>query len=121
MAINSKGTKKNGAASRLSRAALEQKALEGRGGDVYRYFKKFNLPNLNDITLLHLSWLWIYCDPKKELTVDAFMDMTEKEVHDRFENLSEKERLKVLNTFDQVIKLYAVEDECVSVPYRYAK
>lgn len=122
MAISSSKTKKNGAASKtkLSRAALEQKALEGRGGEVYRYFLKYELNDLNDMTLLYLSWIWMYCDPKKELTIDQFMDMTEPQIHDRFEKLSKKERLKVLDTFDAVIKLYGIEDDQIAVPYRYA-
>ena len=122
MAISSGSTKRNGAApkTKLSRAALEQKALEGRGGEIYRYFQKYPENNLDDMTLLYLSWMWLRCDPKKELTIDEFVDMTDAEVEKHAEKVADKEYLKVLNDFDQVIKLYGAEDGEISVPYRYA-
>ena len=86
MPISSSTTKTKKAArkNKDSRAAIEQSALEGRGHDLYRYFMKYEMGGLDDLTLLHLSYLWLYCDPKKELTVDQFLDMTEDQIHERF-------------------------------------
>ena len=105
---------------KMSRAAKEQQALEGRGRDIYRYLKKRELTAFVDENLLYLSWLWLYADPKRELTVDQFMDLTEPEVHDRFDKLKSKNHLQVLTDFKKVVDLYAMEDGAVEVPHRYA-
>ena len=104
-----------------SRAALEQKALEGRGHEVLKYLKSRGVVHLTDDNLLHLSWLWLYCDPKRELTIDEFMDLTEKQIHDRFNSLKSKNHLQKLNDFKKVIELYALEEGSVQVPYRYCR
>ena len=105
---------------KMSRAALEQKALEGRGRDLYKYLIKNKVLGVNDETFLYLSWLWLYCDPKKELTIDQFMELTEQEMHDRFDNLKSKAHLKKLDSFKKVTELYGIEDGEASVPHRYA-
>ena len=102
-----------------SRVALEQRALEGRGHEVLRYLKQYDLTNLADDNLLHLSWLWLYCDPKKELSIEQFMELTEAQIHDRFNNLKSKNHLQKLNDFKKVIELYALIEGEVQVPYRY--
>ena len=116
-----KSTKTKAAPKRKeSRAALEQRALEGRGHEVLKYLRNRGVVDLADDNLLHLSWLWLYCDPKRELTIDEFMDLTEKEIHDRFESIKSKNHLQKLNDFKKVIELYALEDGEVQIPYRYA-
>ena len=107
-----------------SRAAREQQALEGRGRDIYKYL--ISMVNqgeglfISDLDFLHLSWLWLYCDPKRELDVKQFMDLTESQIHKRFDNLKSKNHLQKLDTFEKVIHLYAAEDGEAEVPHRYA-
>ena len=122
MAISSDRSRQKKAArkSNESRAALEQKALEGRAHELLRYLKKNNVEAMNDLTFLRLSWLWLYCDPKKELVIDEFMNLTESEIHERFDNLKSKGHLQKLISFEKVIELYGIEDNEVAVPYRYA-
>ena len=123
MAISSDRSKqaKTARKSNKSRAAIEQTALEGRGIELLRYLKKNNVKIMNDTTFLYLSWLWLYCDPKRELTVSEFMDLTEPQMHERFDSLKSKGHLKKLINFEKVIELYGIEDNEVAVPYRYAK
>ena len=116
-----KRTTTKAAQKKETRAALEQKALERRGHEVLNYLRKYDLTNLADDNLLHLSWLWLYCDPKRELTIDEFMDLTEKQIHDRFNSLKSKNHLQKLNDFKKVIELYALEEGSVQVPYRYCR
>ena len=122
MAISSDRSKQTKAArkDKESRAAMEQKALEGRAHELLRYLKKTNMEVMNDLTFLRLSWLWLYCDPKKELSIDEFMNLTEDQIHERFDNLKSKNHLQKLISFEKVIELYAFENEEVAVPYRYA-
>lgn len=107
-----------------SRAAREQQALEGRGRDIYKYLIKMTKHEkdlfITDLEFLHLSWLWLYADPKRELTVDEFMELTEAQIHERFDKLKSKKHLQKLDTFEKVIHLYAAEDGEAEVPYRYA-
>lgn len=107
-----------------SRAAREQEALEGRGRDIYKYLISMVRQNdglfISDLDFLYLSWLWLYADPKRELTVDQFMELTEPQIHERFDKLKSKNLLQKLDTFEKVIHLYAAEDGEVEVPYRYA-
>ena len=121
MAISSNLSKKNKVARKKSesRSSVEQKALEGRATDIYRYLSSKDVTP-DDLELLHLAWLWMYCDPKRDLNIDQFMDMTEDQIHDRFDGLKSKNHIKKLINFEKVIELYAVEDNCVKVPYRYA-
>ena len=123
MAISSDRSKQSKAVRKKkgSRAALEQQALEGRAHELLRYLKKNNVEMMNDTTFLYLSWLWLYCDPKKELTISEFMDLTEPQMHERFDNLKSKKHLQKLIDFEKVIELYGIQDNEVSVPYRYAK
>ena len=121
VSTNKRSTKKAAPKKKESRAALEQKALEGRGHEVLKYLKQHGVTHLTDDNLLHLSWLWLYCDPKRELTIDQFMELTEKQIHDRFNNLKSKNHLQKLNDFKKVIELYVLEEGTVQVPYRYCK
>ena len=93
-----------------SRAALEQRALEGRGRDIYKFFRKFNLTHLADENLLYLSFLWLQCDPKRELSVDEFMELTIDQINERFNNLKSKGHLKKLTDFNKVVELYGLQD-----------
>ena len=120
VSTNKKTTAKAAPKKKGSRAALEQKALEGRGHEVLKYLKKRGVIDLADDSLLHLSWLWLYCDPKRELTIDEFMDLTEEQIHDRFNDLKSKNHLQKLDDFKRVIELYGIEEGNVQVPYRYA-
>ena len=121
MAISSDLSKKNKVARKKneSRSNVEQRALEGRCSNIYKYLRERNVTP-DDLELLHLSWLWLYCDPRRELDVDKFMNLTESQIHDRFDGLKSKNHIKKLISFEKVIELYAVEDNCVKVPYRYA-
>ena len=107
-----------------SRAAKEQQALEGRGRDIYKYLismvKQGDGLFISDLDFLYLSWLWLYCDPKRELNIEQFMELTEPQIHERFDKLKSKNHLQKLDTFEKVIHLYAAEDGEVEVPYRYA-
>ena len=103
-----------------SRATIEQEALEGRGREIYRYLKKNYFVDLVDKHLLYIAFLWLYSDPKKELSVEEFMDLTEPEIHARFDRLSTKSHLQVLSSFEKVIDLYAIEDNSLEAEIRYA-
>ena len=121
MAISSDLSKKNKVARKKneSRSSMEQRALEGRCIDIYRYLNERHVTP-DDLELLRLAWLWLYCDPKRDLNIGNFMDLTESEMHDRFDGLKSKNHIRKLISFEKVIELYAVEDNCVKVPYRYA-
>ena len=107
MAISSNLSKKNKVARKKSesRSSVEQKALEGRATDIYRYLSSKDVTP-DDLELLHLAWLWMYCDPKRDLNIDQFMDMTEDQIHDRFDGLKPKNHIKKLINFEKVIELY---------------
>ena len=98
MAISSSLSKKNkvGSKKSSSRTSIEQQALEGRGRKIYKYFKKMDV-NLEDMSLLYLSWLWMYCDPNRDLSVDEFMEMTEDQIHERFDDLKSKGHIQTVS------------------------
>ena len=104
-----------------SRAALEQKALEGRGRDIYKYIRKHGFNNFDDENLLYLSYLWLACDARRELSVDEFMSLTIDQIKERINKLKTKNHLQKLTSFDKILELCAVKDNEVEVPYRYAK
>ena len=117
-----KGNKKSVNANKNeSRASLEQRALEGRGRDIYKYFRKNGIEHLADENLLYLSFLWLQSDPQRELSVDEFMELTPDQINDRFDKLKSKGHLKKLTDFNKVVELYALQDGKVQVPHRYAE
>ena len=69
MAISSDLSKKNKVARKKneSRSSVEQRALEGRGMDIYKYLSERHVTP-DDLELLHLAWLWLYCDRNVILT-----------------------------------------------------
>ena len=115
-----KTKKKSARDNNKSRATIEQDALEGRGREIYRYLKKNYFVDLVDKHLLYIAYLWLYSDPKKELSVEEFMALTESEIHARFDKLNTKSHLKILTSFEKVIDLYAIEDSSMEAKIRYA-